>query len=125
VAETAAHPPATNLIAFAGHGVQPGTLLDAAGLRGRVTSTDQLGAIRWFPATGEVDQVYVDPAWRRRSVGNALINAASALTYAREWPRMWGDGQRTEIGEHFRNASPWRARTAELTDLAPPMTPDE
>jgi GNAT superfamily N-acetyltransferase len=124
ITETAARPPAVNLVAFTGHGVVAGSLLDAAALAGRVTNPDQAGAIRWYPATGEVDQVYVQPGWRRQSIGNALIGAASALSHARDWPRLWGDGQRTELGEQFRNASTWRARGAELTHLAPPMTPE-
>ena len=124
IPETASSPPATNLVAFAGFGVRPGVLLDEAALADRPARTeDQLGAVRWYPATGEVDQVYVQPAWRRRHVGSALIAAAAALSYARDWPRLWADGQRTELGERFRGASPWRGRTADLTHLAPPMTP--
>jgi GNAT superfamily N-acetyltransferase len=126
VVETAASPPATNLLAFAGPHVSPGALLDVSALRGvGVKSEDQVGAVRWYPATGEVDQIYVQPAWRRRRIANALIAAAAALSYAREWPRLWSDGQRTELGEQLRNNSSWRGRTADLTHLAPAMTPPQ
>jgi GNAT superfamily N-acetyltransferase len=124
VRESTGAPPAVNLVAFTGHGVPPGSLRDDTGGTS-ATTTDQVGAVRWYPATGEVDQIYVQPAWRRRTVGNALIGAAAALSYARDWPRLWGDGQRTRLGEQFRNAAEWRHRTADLTHLAPPMTPGD
>ncbi len=124
--ETTGQPPATNLVAFPGGERSPGALLDESALANAgVPGADQVGAVRWYPASGEVDQIYVQPAWRRRRVGSALIAAAAALSYARDWPRLWADGQRTDLGERFRNASPWRARTAELTHVAPPMTPGE
>lgn len=125
VTETAAHPPAANLVAFTDHDTPAGSLLDESRLVGRVATEDQLAAIRWYPATGEVDQIYVQPAWRRQGVSLALIGAASALVAARDWPRLWGDGQRTALGEELRNHSAWRGRTADLTHVAPPMTPDE
>jgi GNAT superfamily N-acetyltransferase len=81
--------------------------------------------VRWYPATGEVDQIYVQPAWRRRSIATGLIVAAGALSAARDWPRPWGDGQRTQLGEELRNAADWKHRAAELTHIAPPMTPVE
>jgi len=123
--ETAAHPPAVNLVAFTGHDIDAGSLLDDSRLAGRVTTDDQLGAVRWYPATGEVDQIYVQPAWRRKGMSLALIGAACALSYARDWPRLWSDGQRTMLGELVRNASAWRGRTADLTHTAPPMTPGD
>ena len=124
VRESAASPPAVSLVAFTGHGVAPGALRDDTGGTS-ATSADQVGAVRWYPATGEVDQIYVQPQWRRHTVGNALIGAAAALSYARDWPRLWSDGQRTQLGEQFRNAAEWRHRTADLTHLAPPMTPGD
>lgn len=119
-------PPAVNLLAFSGHGIEPDSLIDQIGLPDvAVTSSDQVGAIRWYPGTGEVDQVYVSPRMRRQNIGGALVAATSALSLARGWPRLWGDGQRTAMGDRWRNASPWAHRAAELTNLAPPMTPFE
>lgn len=126
IRESTARPPAVNLLAFTGHGPPSGALVSAADLPGLpVTTEDQLGAVRWYPATGEVDQIYVQPQWRRRSVSGALVGAGAALSHARGWPRLWGDGQRTELGEKLRNASPWRRRAADLTHIAPPMTPGD
>ncbi|MGI8678125.1 MAG: GNAT family N-acetyltransferase [Jatrophihabitans sp.] len=116
---------AVHLIAFTGHDQLTGAVLDDAALRvADIAYHDQLAAIRWYPATGEVHQIYVQPAWRRRGVGNALIYATAVLSAARRWARLWGSGVRTEIGEEFRNASTWGYRAAALTEVAPPMTPD-
>lgn len=125
VPESQARPPADHLMAFTGHGQPRGRLLDAAALAGVGGSSQQLGAVRWYPATGEVDQIYVQPAHRRQGVGSALLHAAGVLSVARGWGRLWGDGQRTVLGEQFRNSSYWRQRGADLTHTAPPMTPPD
>ena len=122
--ESNAHPPAVNLLAFTGHGMPPGALLDRTAFSNHaVDGTDQLGAIRWYPATGEIDQIYVTPAMRRHSIATALLTASATLAVARGWPRFWSDGQRTELGEQIRNAGSWWHRAADLTHVAPPMTP--
>lgn len=126
VPESDAKPPAVCLIAFSGHGVAAGSLIDGyAPDPPPVRSEDQLGAVRWYPATGEVDQIYVSPTWRRHSIASALIAASATLAVARGWPRLWGDGQRTALGDKWRAASPWAHRAAELTHLAAPMTPPD
>lgn len=123
--ESAARPPAVHLMAFSGHGRGAGELLDEGAVSNvAVDAADQLGAVRWYPATGEVDQIYVDPDHRRMRIGTALLHAAGVLSVARGWNRLWGDGQRTAMGESFRNASYWRRRGAPLTHVAPPMTPE-
>jgi GNAT superfamily N-acetyltransferase len=119
-----ATPPAVSLVAFAEHGLDPGRLLDRTALRDvDVVTKDQLGAVRWYPRTGEVDQVYVAPAWRRRSIATAMLTAAATLSVVRDWPRLWADGQRTAMGDRLRDAGPWAHRAADLTHLSPPMTP--
>lgn len=124
LAEDEAAPPAVNLLAFSGLGVPNGQLLGRAQLRTtRARTEDQLGAVRIYPATGEVDQLYVSPRWRRQSVGTALTLAAGILARARDWQLLWGDGQRTADGDRLREASVWRHRAAPLSNLAPPMTP--
>jgi GNAT superfamily N-acetyltransferase len=124
--EPAATPPAVCLVAFSGHGVEPGRLLDRTALRRTgVRSADQLAAVRWYPGTGEVDQVYVAPDARRQGIGTAIILAAGVLTFPRGWARLWGDGQRTSEGESMRVTSVWSHRAAPLTHTAPPMTPSD
>jgi hypothetical protein len=121
-----AEPPAVLLMAFTGAGVERGRLLDEAAVSNvAVRSDDQLGAVRWYPATGEVDQIYVQPQWRRRNVATCLLAAGSLLSVARGWPRFWADGQRTQLGEELRNGRAWSGRAADLTHLHPPMTPGE
>jgi GNAT superfamily N-acetyltransferase len=122
--EASAEPPAVNLMAFEGFGQQPGALLDGAAVSNvAVGSADQLGAVRWWPASGEVDQLYVAPSMRRRGVGTALVLTAGALSIARGWPRCWSDGQRTELGEAFVQLPELRGRVQPLTHLIRPMTP--
>ena len=119
-------PPSHSLVAFSGHGVEAGSLVGRAALSDvPVTSADQIGAVRWYPATGELDQVYVQPSWRRRSIATALMTVAGMLNVTRGGPRLWTDGQRTAMGDRLRNASPLASWAADLTHLAPPMTPFE
>jgi ribosomal protein S18 acetylase RimI-like enzyme len=124
IREPTAQPPAVNLVAFTEAGQKRGALIDEARLASvPVASEDQLGALRWYPGTGQIHQVYVAPAWRRRHIADALLAAAETLSVARDWPGLWANGLRTAVGEEFRNANPWAARAADLTHLAPPMTP--
>lgn len=126
IRESAARPPATNLLAFSGFGVAGGSLLDETAVAGLpVRSEDQLGAVRWYPATGEIDQIYVSPQMRRRGIATVLLFSAGTLALARSWPRVWSDGQRTVLGEQLVASRAWRSRVAELTHIAPPMTPGE
>ncbi|WP_188779581.1 GNAT family N-acetyltransferase [Marmoricola endophyticus] len=124
VPEPAASPPASTVMVFSGHDV-PAWSLRAGGGHGDppVTGTDQLAAVRWYPRSGEVDQIYVAPQARRRGLASTLLAVAAALNEARGLPRFWGDGQRTDLGEAWRDASPWSHRAAARTHTAPPMTP--
>lgn len=124
VPEPDAVPPAATLVAFTGHGVEAGAVVTGPEIAASgVTSDDQVGAVRWFPASGEVDQVYVQPTWRRRRVASTLIAASATLHEARGLSRFWGDGQRTEMGEALRGSSDWAHRAADQTHVSPPMTP--
>lgn len=98
------------------------TQADAARLGLR--SADQVGALRWCPSTGQVLEVYVAPAHRRRRIASFLLLAAEGATAARGWPRLWGDGVRTALGEAMlRRLRYGVGRFGALTRLAPPMTP--
>jgi hypothetical protein len=126
IRESAARPPAVHLVAFTGHDQPAGVLLDQSMLASLpVRSADQLAALRWYPGTGEVDQVYVQPAWRRRTIAGGLVIAAATLAVAYDWPQLWGDGQRTALGEELLGAVAWGHRGAPLTHLVPPMTPGD
>ncbi|WP_229053010.1 GNAT family N-acetyltransferase [Aeromicrobium sp. Leaf350] len=120
-------PRALNLVAFAGFDVEPGSVLDMAAqleVRG-LSGEQQIGAIRWYPDTGEMDQAYVAPDWRRRSIATALMGACATYNLAIGKPMGWGDGQRTAMGEKWRNSHGWGHRAADLEALAPPMTPPD
>ncbi len=118
-------PGAHDLLAFGGDDHAAGTLVAEDHLASAaVTSAGQLGAVRWWPESGEIDQVYVQPDRRRQHLGSLLVAAAACLNVTRDLPRLWGDGERTELGEALRNARSWRDRAAPLTHLAPPMTPE-
>src|SRR5437762_10367 len=50
IRESTGRPPAANLVAFTGHGIADGRLLDEAALRDvDVGSHDQIAAVRWYP----------------------------------------------------------------------------
>lgn len=106
--------------------VAPGTVLTGADVvRLGLTALDQVAAVRWNPATGQVLELYVDPAFRRRRVATCLLGAAEACAVARGWPVLWAGGTRTGLGESLaRGLARWGVRRARpLTTLAPPMTP--
>jgi len=104
----------------------PGAVLTAADVaRLGLTAVDQLAAVRWNPATGQVLEVDVDPGYRRRRVATSLLFAAEACAVARGWPCLWGGGTRTAVGESLaRGLACWGVRRARpLTSIAPPTTP--
>lgn len=105
--------------------VPPGTVLTANDLRALgLTARDQVAAVRWIPATGQVLEVYVDPGYRRRRIATSVLLAAEACAVARGWPALWGGGLRTELGEALLRGLRWGVRRArELERIAPPMTP--
>jgi len=120
-----ATPPSEHLVAFSGHGIEPGRLVNREQLREiSVKSADQVGALQWYPVTGEIVQVYVAPDWRRHHISIGVIMAGGALHLARgNTPRLWGDGQRTALGDRMVKGAQWTHRVDPLTNLSPPMTP--
>lgn len=105
--------------------VPPGTFLTARDVqRLGLTAADQVGAVRWEPASGQAREVYVDPAHRRRHIATALFFTAEAVAVARGWPTLWADGVRTALGQAAYRVWRWGVRrAAPLTAVAPPMTP--
>jgi GNAT superfamily N-acetyltransferase len=126
LAEPDAQPAATTLIAFSDRRCPDGAFLTAeqANAAG-VTGGSQVAAIRWWPPTGLVHQLYVASRHRRRGVAGKLVQAAFGVQAARGLPRLHGDGRRTDLGEQFRNGLPEYAswRLAPWSQRLPPMDP--
>lgn len=125
--EDDAEPSAVTLVAFAGGELPAGTVTGAVGFQATgVDPAEQVGAIRWWPATGQVHQIYVQPLWRRRRVGTALLHAASAQQVAlATGARLWGGGERTDLGESFVAGLPYDHRVARRSTRVAPMTPPD
>ena len=131
VPEPDASPPAVNLVAYASDHFPAGTVVDNHQFEPlAVASDDQVGAIRWWPGTGQIHQIYVQPHHRRQGIATALVYAASAhLKGSGSRPVIWASGDRTDLGEALARALA-RAlahpqRTRPRRSVAPPMTPDD
>ena len=117
---------ATTLVAFSDPRQADGAVLTAAEARATgVSGDEQVAALRWWPGTGLVHQVYVQPAARRRGVAGKLAQAAGGVQVARGLPDLHGDGRRTELGERWREGLPGyvATRLAARTHRLPAMTP--
>ena len=124
--EPDAEPAATVLVAFSDTRFPEGTVLDVAGAEAAcVTGTHQVAAVRWWPSTGLVHQLYVVSGYRRRGLAAKLVQAAFGVQLARGLPDLHGDGRRTELGEAWRASLPEAvsARMADWSEVMPPMTP--
>lgn len=123
VDEPKASTPATNLVAFATDRFAPGTVVSNHTFASLgVPNEQQAAAVRWYPASGVVHQIYVAERWRRLHVGTALIYTASALHQAKAWPgRLHSDGRRTDIGERFTAGLRHPRRIAARDADMPPM----
>jgi hypothetical protein len=123
VDEPTANPPATNLVAFVDDRIAPGTILSSYQFAtSGVTNESQVGAIRWYPGSGLIHQVFVDPDFRRQQLGTILLYAASALHQGRSWPgRLHADGRRTELGQQFAAGIRHPQRLKPHDEVMPPM----
>ena len=119
-------PTSIDLVAFDTEHAPPGRVLDNLAFTVLpVRSADQVGAVRWAPPTGIVDQLYVDPGRRRQSLATAIVYAASAYHQANGWPgALRTDGRRTELGQRFVVGLRHPSRIDPWTDQAHPMDPD-
>jgi len=124
--EPDAGPAANTLVAFSDPRYAEGTVLDAreAAAAG-VSGAQQVAAIRWWPESGLVHQLYVVPAQRRRGLGRKIATAAFGVQLGHGLPDLHGDGRRTELGEAWRASLPdgMAARMAPWSQVLPPMTP--
>lgn len=124
VPEPKASPAATNLVGFATDARANGTIVSryAFATMG-VDNADQVGAIRWYPATGLVHQVFVAEAWRRRQLATVLTYTAAALQRSRSLPGLHADGRRTTDGEQFAASLRHPSRIRPLDTTMPSMDP--
>ena len=118
-------PRSVSLVAFLGELRPPGTIVnDAEFFSMAVRSEEQVAALRWSIEDGTVDQVFVDPAWRRKGVGSSTIYTADGSHQFNGWPgRLKSDGRRTEMGDTFVATLRFPQRIEPLQDLSPPMDP--
>lgn len=126
VDEPRANPRAVNLVGYADEVVEPGTVIPRFTFPTlRVPNDHQVGAVRWYPATGRVHQIFVAPPWRRRRVASTLLIAADAVHQANGWAGvLHGDGRRTVLGQLFVDTLRFQHRIAVLDRVEPPMDPD-
>lgn len=127
VGEPEASPPAVQLIAFSGPAPDGAVLSPDQATQLRLRSEQQVAAVRWFPGSGVVHQVYVAPEWRRRRVASKLLTAAELVGRAHGWQPVHGSGERTALGEELVMHAPgyWRSRVVPQTTVMPPMTPGD
>lgn len=124
VPETSAQPPAMVLVAYSTPDLADGTVVDNAGFATMpVSSEAQVGAIRWWPANGQIHQIYVGPEHRRKGIGRKLFAAAGGYVAARGWPRLWVSGERTDLGEAALGHAPgyFAGRVTPRHTHSPPM----
>ena len=125
--EADASRPAMTLVGFATDHLPVGTIItDPVFFMMPVESEEQVGAIRWWYLDGVVDEVYVDPKWRRRGIATDLIYAVGAWQAMHGHPvRIRSDGRRTELGAHFEAGARFPSRFAPITEIVRPMDPPE
>jgi GNAT superfamily N-acetyltransferase len=126
--EPTAQPPAMNLVAFGTRHKPEGAVVPPAVFTAMpVRSAHQLAAVRWFTETGQVHQVYVSPTVRRHGIATVLLLAAGTFAVASGWPRLWGNGERTDLGEALVTGGHdvIRRRVVVRSRVLPPMTPGE
>ncbi|HEX4580013.1 MAG TPA: GNAT family N-acetyltransferase [Candidatus Dormibacteraeota bacterium] len=125
--EPDAEPPAVTLVAFDTNHFPAGRLIDhRMFVPLPIRSDEQVGAIRWWPGTGQIHQVYVQPGRRRQGIATTMVYAASAHLIASGSPnRIWASGDRTDLGEALAAGLPHPQRVRTRRRSLPPMTPAE
>ena len=122
--ETAAKPPAMVLVAYSTGDLADGAVIDNPTFAAMPVRSDaQVAAVRWWPDNGQIHQLYVGPAHRRKGIGRKLFAAAGGYVAARGWPRLWVSGERTDLGEAALGHAPeyFAHRVTERHTQSPPM----
>lgn len=124
IPETSDQPPAMVLVAYSTADLADGTVIDNATFAAMPVRSDaQVAAIRWWPANGQIHQIYVGPEHRRKGIGRKLGAAAGGYVAARGWSRLWVSGERTDLGETMLEHAPeyFAHRVTQRHTHSPPM----
>ncbi len=115
--------PAMVLVGFASDHLPVGTVItDPMFFSMAVSNEDQAGAIRWWYEDGVIDQVFVQPNFRRQGVATELIYAVGAWQALHGHPvNIRSDHRRTELGQHFEAGTQFPSRFMAVTEVSPPM----
>ena len=115
--------PRVTLVAFGTNHMPDGTVVPDVDFVGMpIRSVSQAGAIRWWADTAIVDEIFVQPDFRRSQLGSKLIYTASGYHQHRGWPdRLHSDGRRTDLGQQFVVGLRHPERMARWTEKAAPM----
>lgn len=116
-------PPTCDLVAFdTDHLPADRVIDDPTFMLLPVRAAQQVAAVRWFPSTGVVDQVYVGKDRRRLHLATKALAATSAYHQHRGWTGVLrGDGRRTRLGELFATNVGIPQRVPAWTEYHRPM----
>ncbi|WP_456856290.1 hypothetical protein [Geodermatophilus sp. SYSU D00691] len=114
--------PTFSLVAFAGTAYPAGSLVGPHDVARRgLRMADRVGEIRWWCRSGVVEDVTVEPVFRRQGIARVLVTAAEALRLVRGWAPLVADGRLTDAGATWLDGAPlyWRGRLTERTAHLP------
>lgn len=80
-----------------------------------------VGEVRWWLRSGLVESVRVEPGWRGRGIGRALVAAGEGLRLVRGWAPLHADGRLTDTAAAWLATAPpwWAPRLAARTHALP------
>ena len=112
-----------SLVGFASHHFPDGTIIDEMEfVTLPVSNEEQIAAIQWQRSTGEVQQIYVSPQFRRSDVGIRMGQTAGAYHQVSGWQGVvHASSKRTALGQSFALGKVAPTRVTPHTELAPPM----
>lgn len=123
------HPlsPTVSLIAFADGMFPDGTVLTVEQARavGGLGPRMQAAAIRWGKGDPKLEQIYVNPDYRRRRMSIKMINVADIVNEASGWGGyIYGGAELTPDGEKLAQAWSHSPRLRPQTVAHTPLEPD-